>query len=140
MKEEVGEICYIFKKCHISSFVADRDAPVGKPLPDEVKKAIRESDLFLVFLTEKSVKSAWVNQEIGYALGIGVPVIPIKKEGVNPEGLIESTKYINMQENPLNTVREIFSRLKGNKLSPKAKASIITFIGVLELKEKYGGH
>ena len=139
IRGDVGEVCEIFEKCKIRSYVADRDAPLGKPLPEEIKKAIEESELFLVFLTKNSRKSPWVNQEIGYALGKGVPVIPLKKGRIIVKGLIESAKYVKMRDNPLDTVNEIFSRLKSKALSPTAQAAILAFIGALELKDKYGG-
>jgi hypothetical protein len=102
-------------------------------------KAIEESELFLVFLTENSLNSQWVNQEIGYALGKGISVIPLKKEGIDFKGLIEAAKYVKIQDNPVDTVRDVFARLKDKQLSPTAQAAIIAFIGALELKEKYGG-
>ena len=136
---DVGEICAIFEKCKIRSFIADRDAPLGNPLPQEIKKAIEDSELFLVFLTKNSKKSIWVNQEIGYALGKGIPVIPLKKGRIRVKGLIESAKYTLMKDNPLDTVNEVFSKLKDQLLSPTAQAAILAFVGALEVKDKYGG-
>lgn len=136
---DVGAVCEIFEKCRIKSFVADRDAPLGNPLPEEIKKAIDGSELFLVFLTKNSKKSPWVNQEVGYALGKGIPVIPIKKGRIRVKGLIESAKYVQMQDNPLDTVNEVFSGLKGRQLSPTAQAAILAFVGALELRNRYGG-
>jgi hypothetical protein len=136
---DVGEICNIFDTCKIRSYIADRDAPLGKPLPEEIKKAIRESELFLVFLTENSRESPWVNQEIGYSLGRGIPTIPLKKGNIKVKGLIEATKYVKMRDNPLDTVRDVFSKLKNESLSQTAQAAIGAFVGALELKDKYRG-
>ena len=133
---DVGEICEVFDKCKILSFIADRDAPPGKILPDEIKKAIEDSELFLVFLTRNSKKSIWVNQEVGYALGIGTPVIPIKRGKIQVDGLIESIKYIQMRDDPLETVREIFTKLGKIPLSRIAQASIGGVIGILELTHR----
>jgi hypothetical protein len=135
---DVGVICEILEKCKIPSFVADRDAPLGQALPAIIMRAIEESDLFLVFLTKNSRKSPWVNQEIGYALGRDIPVIPLKKGRIEFKGLVESAKYVKMQDNPLDTTREVFARLKGIPLSPTAESAILAFIGALDLKDKYG--
>ena len=137
MSGEIGEVCNIFKTCKIPSFIADRDAPIGKSLPETVKKAINNSELVLVFLTKNSKKSIWVNQEIGYALGKGIPIIPLRKGRIRLKGLIESTKYVSMKSNAIEIVKDIFNRLKDNQLSPIAQATIFTFIGALELREKY---
>lgn len=136
---DVGEVCNILEKCRIRSFVADRDAPLGEPLPEKIKKAIEESELFLVFLTKNSKKSLWVNQEIGYALGKGIPIIPLKKGKTALKGLIESAKYVKMQHNPLLTVKDVFSRLGAWTLSPTAEAAILAFVGAMELRDKLGG-
>jgi len=139
LKDDVGEVGKILDTCKIQNFVADRDAPVGKCLPDEVKKAIIESEVFLVFLTKNSKSSPWVNQEIGYALGRDLPVIPLRKGKVVIKGLIESTKYVQIQENPLKTMTEVFSKLGKISLSKTAEAAIGAVVGALELKDKYGG-
>ena len=88
-------------------------------------------------LTKNSKKSIWVNQEIGYALGKGIPIIPLRKGRIRLKGLIESTKYVSMKSNAIEIVKDIFNRLKDNQLSPIAQATIFTFIGALELREKY---
>ena len=137
--DAIGEICKIFEECKIRSFFADRDAPLGESLPDAIKKAIEASQLFLVFITRHSRKSPWVNQEIGYALGKEIPVIPIEKGMIKVKGLIESAKYVQMRDNPFSTVREIFSRLSGQPLSPEAQAAILAVVGILRLQKNSGG-
>lgn len=102
-------------------------------------KAIEDSELFLAILTKNSKKSQWVNQEIGYALGKNIPVLPLKKGGIVLKGLIEAAKYIKIQDNPLYTVRDIFEWSKDRPISPTAQSAIIAFIGALKLKEKYEG-
>ena len=138
-KKYVGAIVRIFEKCGIQSFIADRDAPVGSILPNEVKKAIEKSELFLVFITKQSKSSPWVNQEIGYALGKEVPVIPLKRGRIRIKGLIESVKYVQMKDNPLDTASGVFSKLKGIRLSKVAEAAIGAVVGILELTEEHGG-
>ena len=101
--------------------------------------AIDDSELFLVLLTKNSLKSQWVNQEIGYALGKGIPIIPLKKGNPKIKGLIETRKYVKIQNNPVDTVKEVFEKLKNADLSPRAQIVIFTFIGALKLKAKYGG-
>lgn len=138
LKSDIGEVCDIFKTCNIQSYVADRDAPIGKPLPEEIKRAIRGSELVLAFLTKNSRSSPWVNQEIGFALGKGIPVIPLKKGNIRVKGLIESTKYVKMRDNPLKTVQEIFTKLDTVHLSLTAEAAVGGFVAALSMIDKYG--
>lgn len=136
IKNEVGEVRKIFKTCEIPCYIADFDAPLGKALSDEIRKAIEESELFLVFITHHSKRSLWVNQEIGYALGKGIPVIPLKKGKTAIKGLLEAAKYVPIYANPLETVNELFKRLGGKGISPTAQAAFFAFIGVLRLRNK----
>jgi len=56
--------------------VAARREP-GRPLADKVIACIEEADVLVPILTRSSIHTQWVNQEIGYAHGIGKPVIPL---------------------------------------------------------------
>jgi IS30 family transposase len=44
----VQDLCEIFETLRVQNFFADRDAPLGSFLPDQVKNAIDNSELFLV--------------------------------------------------------------------------------------------
>lgn len=135
----VKGICEIFELVKINTYFADRDAPLGEPLPEEIKKAIRQSEIFLVIVTKNSRKSAWVNQEIGYALGKGVPVVALKKGRIRVKGLIETSRYVPLKDNAFNTVKEVFAKLEKTPVSKTAETAIGAFIGALEALEKYGG-
>jgi hypothetical protein len=50
--------------------VTSRRSP-GKPLTDKVTEGIKEAEHFVVLLTRESIANQWVNQEIGFAVGIG---------------------------------------------------------------------
>lgn len=66
--------------------IADRrDALIA--LTEKVKKGIFESDYFIPLLTEKSIGTQWVNQEIGYAAALNKPIMPIIEKEI-----IESLK------------------------------------------------
>ena len=133
MNSFVKEIANVFEKCHMKSYIADRDAPIGSVIPQEVKNAIEASELCLAVITKNSKKSPWVNQEIGYALGAGVPVLPLKKGRIRIKGLIESTKYVGIRDNPLDTVKDVFSKLKGANVSKSVEAAMMAVVGILEL-------
>jgi hypothetical protein len=134
----VQDLCEIFETLRVQNFFADRDAPLGSFLPDQVKNAIDNSELFLVIFTQNSRTSPWVNQEIGYALGKGVPVIPLRKGNIRIKGLIETARYVELKQNPMETVQEVFSKLSAMSLSSSAQAIIITVVASLKLNEKFG--
>ena len=48
----------------------------GRSFTEAIKTRIACSHLFLPLLTANSVSRSWVHQEIGYAMGMEVPVLP----------------------------------------------------------------
>ena len=67
--------------------VWDQHNPGGWPFLDEIKNQIDHCHLFIPLLTAQSVRSSWVNHEIGYAMGRNVPVLPLSLGGGLPEGM-----------------------------------------------------
>lgn len=55
----------------------DHKLTPGNPFTPEIKTTISRSHLFIVLLTRASKDRPWVHQETGYAMGVGVPILPI---------------------------------------------------------------
>ncbi|MBC7783530.1 MAG: toll/interleukin-1 receptor domain-containing protein [Burkholderiales bacterium] len=60
-------ICEKLEASGISTFRDDRDLAGGDDIPDEIRRAILNSDELLVLLTPDSVDRRWVLMEIGAA-------------------------------------------------------------------------
>jgi len=69
----------------------------GARLSLKITEAIKASDALVVLVTLNTVTSAYVNQEIGFALGQQLPVIPLVSRGVAGEQLamLEGVEYIS---------------------------------------------
>ena len=67
--------------------VWDQHNPGGWPFLDEIRNQIDHCHLFIPLLTAQSVRSSWVNHEIGYAMGRNLPVFPLSLRGGLPEGM-----------------------------------------------------
>lgn len=57
-------------------FMAEDVPDYGSDFVAKVLAALGTADVVLPFITEASQSSSWVNQEIGYALARGIPVLP----------------------------------------------------------------
>src|SRR5436190_6072401 len=57
--------------------VWDRDIRPGLPFTDAIKDDIASCHLFLPIITANARERPWVHQETGYAMGIGIPVLPV---------------------------------------------------------------
>lgn len=71
-----------------SPYVATDVIEPAQHISRKIENAIDKSDAFVVLLTDNSVKSPWVQQEIGYAKS-RIPVVPVKTQGVRPPALLE---------------------------------------------------
>lgn len=55
----------------------DRTLPSGTDYISEIQKRIAHSHAFVPIITPNALASQWVNQEIGYAVALRVPILPV---------------------------------------------------------------
>lgn len=79
----------------ISSFVAHDKIEPDEDWQEEIKLALQSMDAMLVYITDGFFDSVWTNQEIGYALARGVPIVSIKMGTQDPIGFISKRQAIN---------------------------------------------
>jgi hypothetical protein len=85
-KVEVSKLKIHLKNLGVDAFVAHEDIEPSKEWINEIELALRSMHALAALLTEKFHESLYTDQEIGWALGRGVPVIPVKM-GMTPYGL-----------------------------------------------------
>jgi len=73
-------------KYNIKSFVAHEDIEPTKEWKKEIENALHTMDALVALITEDFSDSDWTEQEVGFALGAGKLVIPIRA-GRDPYGL-----------------------------------------------------
>jgi hypothetical protein len=71
----------------ISSFVAHADIRPTKAWQDEIENALSTMDAFVALMTKNFHESDWTDQEVGFALARGVPMIAVKLDR-DPYGFI----------------------------------------------------
>jgi TIR domain len=77
--------------------VWDKNVAAGTAFDDEIRRRIAHAHAFMPLITLNSRERPWVHQEIGYALGIGVPVVPVAV-GALPEGLLSEIQAICIRD------------------------------------------
>lgn len=77
--------------------VWDKDIGGGREFDDGIRKRIAQAHIFMPLITRTSRDRPWVHQEIGYALGIGVPVLPVAL-GALPEGMLSGIQAICVKD------------------------------------------
>jgi hypothetical protein len=69
-------------RLHIRTFVYEYYLVGGTNRFDQIKNMISSTPYFVALLTKNGLESQWVNQEIGYAVGVNKTPIPILE--INP--------------------------------------------------------
>lgn len=96
--------------------VWDQHNPGGWPFLDEIRNQIDHCHLFIPLLTAQSVKSSWVNHEIGYAMGRNLPVVPLSLRGGLPEGMAAGINAVKGE-----SVEELLQRLTRRVINQRVK-------------------
>ncbi len=81
--------------------MSDKHLPWGKGFTDEIKILIEHAHVFLPVITVLSNERRWVHQEIGYALAMGVPVLPLvwgDSDPCLPEGMVQQLQAVTVQD------------------------------------------
>lgn len=85
-------------KYGITSFVAHEDITVAKPWQDELEKALNTMDALVAIFETGFKDSDWCCQEIGWALGRNIPIIPIARTML-PFGFVGAIQAIKPKAN-----------------------------------------
>lgn len=93
-KKETAQLKEAFLFYGISCFVAHEDIEPTKEWQDEIEKALFSMEAMIPLMTPDFSESKWTDQEIGVAIGRGVPVIPVRM-GTDPYGFIGKYQAVN---------------------------------------------
>jgi hypothetical protein len=125
----------------ISCYIAERDWQFGKSLPAKIDTAIRASDCVVAFLTQGGAHSAWVNQEIGHAVGCKKPRILVVEKGLQVQGFDVGNEYVSLDRaNPWDAINKLNTHLSRLQLAKEKQRNAGLFVlGVIALLALFGG-
>lgn len=87
VKKETAALKAELKHFGISCFVAHEDIIATKEWQNEIEAALETMDGFVALLTKEFHDSLWTDQEVGFAVARGVPIIAVRL-GRDPYGFI----------------------------------------------------
>lgn len=87
VKVETAELKKAFLRCGIAAFVAHEDIEPTQEWQKEIERALFSMDVLVALLTLDFHASNWTDQEVGVAIGRGVPLIAVRL-GLDPYGLM----------------------------------------------------
>lgn len=91
----------------ISGFVAHEDIIPDSEWQGEIEKALQTCDALVALLHDGFRDSDWTEQEVGYALGRGIPVFSVRID-IDPYGLFGKKQAFNGKDkNTVKIVQEL---------------------------------
>ena len=114
----------------IDLYLAEHDVRPGTPISKKVRDAIERSHAVVVLLTTAAADSAFVQQEIGYALSCDRPVIPLVEARVprNKLAMLEGREYLELDtKNPERAFRDAERYLTKKKARKELGDALVGF-------------
>jgi hypothetical protein len=87
----------------------DRNFAYGQGFHEQIKNFIPHTHVFVPVLTKTADARKWVHQEIGYAMALHIPVLPIAVEEL-PGEMIQLIHALRMEGNDLETLSPHLSK------------------------------
>jgi WD40 repeat protein len=85
-KTVADAVCATLENNKFDCWMSPRDIPPGQPYAAAITNAIRDSQVFVLILSESSNQSAHVLREVGEAITERIPIIPFRIDDVEPTG------------------------------------------------------
>ena len=96
-RRRVAKLKFALDGWGASCFIAHEDIEPSREWQSEIESALATMDVMLAIVEPGFRESAWTDQEIGYALGRGVDVVPVCI-GLDPHGFIAKIQGIKAKE------------------------------------------
>jgi len=93
------------------------DIALGDSIPGKINEGLANAKYFIIVLSDASVKSNWVQEELNFALMKqinlnGTFIIPIKINQCEVPPLLSHRKYLNIKDNYQTSIQELLDLLK----------------------------
>jgi hypothetical protein len=85
-RAEVGAIAAELNRFAFSCFVAHDQIEPSREWQDVIERALRSCDVLLAYVTPDFAASNWTDQEVGWALGRELVILPLKVGADDPYG------------------------------------------------------
>ena len=87
----------------------------GTRFADQIRDGISRAHLFIPILTTSASRRPWVHQEIGFALGMNIPVLPLAI-GELPGGMAEELQAMSLDDSNSRLENELKTKLTRDKI------------------------
>lgn len=112
----------------------DANFSPGGGFHEQIKNFIAHAHVFMPLITKASIERGWwVNQEIGYAMGLNIPVLPVT-QGQKPSAMIQQLHAMELSRN-YETLKKQLSKEGFAKLVDEAQEKCKPLFECAEYRE-----
>ncbi len=99
LKAEVHDLARVLRAIGFACFVAHDAIQPSRAWQREIERALRSCDVMVAYVSPGSAESDWTDQEVGWALGRDLAVIPISVDGETPKGFLGTYQAVRRRDN-----------------------------------------
>lgn len=92
-----GLVGYLEEQCDLK-IIWDKNLTPGSGFQEQIGDSIASAHIFMPLITKDSSERGWVHQEIGYAMALNIPVLPVTTENLDPGGMLQLIHAIKIDE------------------------------------------
>jgi hypothetical protein len=103
----------------VTGWMDKSDIATGDAISEKIRESLKRASAVIVIVSERSLKSPWVQFELGAAEGMGKPIIPIL---IGPEGIekrlpewLQDLRYVDARAQPFQNVATEVTRALSEK-------------------------
>lgn len=104
----------------------DKNFSYGTRFHEQIKTFIAHAHVFLPVITEASSERGWVHQEIGYAMALNVPVLPVTL-GKLPGEMIRELHAVQLSKDLKDSIDQLSKEVFDNLIDRYSKPSCSLF-------------
>lgn len=120
-KSNARELAEALEPYGVSVFVAHDTIKPMKEWQKEILNGLKTMEVMLVLLTDDFHESYWTNQEIGFALAKGTPIICVKVGTTDPKGFIGSRQALKASLEEISDVAPLVHRALINEIGQEGR-------------------
>jgi len=88
---------YLENECEVN-VIWDENLAAGSGFHEQIRDSIASAHIFMPLITKESSQRGWVHQEIGYAMALNIPVLPVTTENLDPGGMLQIIHAVKIDE------------------------------------------
>ena len=142
-KAEARELSEALEDYGMACFVAHDTIQPRKLWRSEILKGLRTMEVMVLFLTDDFQDSLYCNQEVGYALGSGVPIISLKLGQKDPPGFVSEEQAARGSiTKPIEAAKKLFPLIgealnRGGRIQEVLISSFVSAPSWMDAKSRF---